>query len=166
MIPFNQNTWIIQESQLHIISGSIFKTSERTICIIYLFFVTMSKRQKRFCFVLFFPGKRASWLFHFKLIKDNAKEHVYVWNYEKAWYHKGDIQQLPLWMISIWICGGYFNHCECFNIILHTIARKQLWFLQDQWSYNFRSHFCHVLSEKYIWKRMGYFKHQREVEIT
>ena len=49
MIPFNQSTWIIQKSQLYIISSSTLKTSKRTICIIYLFLVTMGKRQKRFC---------------------------------------------------------------------------------------------------------------------
>lgn len=43
-IPFSQNSRIIQQTQLHIISGSTFTTSERIICIIYLFLLTMSKR--------------------------------------------------------------------------------------------------------------------------
>lgn len=166
MIPFNQNTWIIQESQLHIISGSTFKTSERTICIIYLFFVTMSKRQKRFCFVLFFfPRKESVLALSFQTDQRQCQKNMYMYENMKKHTTRGIYNNYLFgWFLGIY--GGYFNHCEWFNIILHTIARKQSWFLQDQWGYNFRSHFCHVLSEKYIWKRMGYFKQQREVEIT
>lgn len=55
--------------------------------------------------MLFFPGERASWLFHFKLIKDNAKRACICMKIRKSMILQGEyivITSLDDFYMNLW----------------------------------------------------------------
>lgn len=83
--------------------------------------------------MLFFSRRESILALSFQTDQRQCKKNMYMYENTKSMILQGEyivITSLDDFYMNLW--RVFFNHGEWFNLILHTIVRKQLWFPQDQ----------------------------------